>query len=556
MKRFLPLCMFFIFSLSINAQVNYEPVNKSIYVFLENLSIKGLIKFNDEVKPLSRMYIADKLTEITAKKVNLTYLEAEELDFYLKEFSDEIINKNLINSTNPNYNSASDSTYRNDFLRFGKTDRLRFFSYHDNTFTINVDPILGYHLGNQHGASYLHRWNGVGAFGSIGLNLGFNLNFRDNLEEGNTIDKSKSMTSECGINVLKDKPNSIEYSEVRAILTYNWNWGVISLGKDYHYWGSGERGRLILSDKAPSFPFIKLDISPVDWFRFTYLHGWLYSSIMDSSSLRYGLIGNKTFSQIPKFIAAHMFSVDIKENLTFSLGESIIYSDKIEPIYLIPILFFRLGDHYMGGKNSNTGSNAQIFSNLYYMNREIKAKFYTTVFIDELSVESLLKGGNLSAIGYTLGVKFIDPLIGNSSFTFEYTKISPFVYMNSNPVELYTSHNYQLGHWIGSNGYNIYSSYNQKIIRGFRLALSGELVKKGQKELPQQQYELPYPSFLYGAKYEERSAGIELSYEYIHDLFVKLNYKFTDISDDDKTRTPSYMLGKHHSFGISLYYGI
>jgi hypothetical protein len=556
MKRFIPLYLILIFSLSVNAQVNYEPVNKSIYIFLENLSIKGLIKFNDEVRPLSRMYIADKLTEMTSKKGNLTNLEAEELDFYLKEYSDEITNKR-IKISNSSYNTASDSTCRNDFLRFGKTDRLRFFSYHDKTFTINVDPILGYNLGNQYGASYLHRWNGASVFGSVGRNWGFELNFMDNLEQGDNIDRGKYLTPVSGMNIIKENSNSIQYTFVNANISYNWSWGTISLGKDHQIWGSGKNGQLILSDKAPSFPMIKLELAPTDWLRFVYIHGWLYSGIMDSSSFRYGVVpGRDTYQQIQKYFAAHMVSVDLKNNLTLSLGESIIYSDKLELYYLIPIMFFRIADQNLQRKNSNTGSNAQIFGNIYYSLSDIKAKLYSTIFIDELSIEDLMKGGNLSAIGYTIGGKFVDPLIKNSSLVLEYTKIAPFVYMNSNQVEHYSNYNYPLGYWMGSNGYNVFAEYNQKIIRGLGLTVSAGLVKKGRKELPVQQYESPYPSFLYGAKYEEKSTSIELSYEYIHDLFVKLNYKYTDISDEDKTRTPSYMLGKHRSFGISLYYGM
>jgi len=548
------------------AQINYEPLYKNIYDYLENISIKGIIKYNDEVRPLSRTYIAKKLVDISNKKDKLNKLEIEELEFYIKDYCDEIHEFGYGQSGNSMHSShtaaENDTTIRNDLLRFGNTGRLRLYSYHDQLFTINVDPILGYTIGSMNGASYLHRWNGAKVLGKIGSNFGFSLDFRDNLEDGKNADKKRFISPESGINILKGTNNSVEYSEVRGNISYGWNWGAFTLCKDFQNWGSGKNGLLILSGKAPSFPMIRLEVSPVDWFRFTYIHGWLSSEVLDSSTIRKTLISDTrfkngtAFSEIEKYIVAHLISFDLKDNLTMSLGESVVYSDKLLPIYFIPVLFFRLADHYQMDKG-NTGANAQIFANLYYNFSSVRAKLYSTLFIDDLSIEGLLKNETSnSAIGYTLGSKFVDPVIRNSSLVVEYTHISPFVYMNSDPAQLFTSHGYQLGHWIGSNGYNVYSSYNQKILRGFSLTLSGELVKKGQKELPQQQYELPYPSFLYGAKYEEKSASIELSYEYIHDFFVKLNYKYTDISDEDKTRTPSYMLGKHHSFGISLYYGM
>jgi hypothetical protein len=35
-------------------------------------------------------------------------------------------------------------------------------------------------------------------------------------------------------------------------------------------WGSGVSGQIILSDKAPSFPYIKLELEPVSWLKFVY----------------------------------------------------------------------------------------------------------------------------------------------------------------------------------------------------------------------------------------------------------------------------------------------
>jgi len=551
MKIFVFVFMCFLLSTISIAQINYEPINNNIYDFLEDISIKGIVKYNDEVKPLSRSYIAKILIEIDSKKESLSNLEKEELEFYYKEYFDEMYNRNATAE------KEGGSVYRNDLLKFGKTDRLRFFSYYDSLFTINVDPILGYTIGSQYGASYLHRWNGASTFGSFGNNIGFDLNFMDNLEQGNNIDRKKSLTQIRGMNIIKENKNSIEYTFVNASISYNWNWGTISLGKDYQTWGSGKNGQLILSDKAPSFPMIKLEIAPTDWLRFVYIHGWLYSGIMDSSTFRYGIVkGRDTYSQIPNFIAAHMVSIDLKKNIAFSLGESIIYSDKIQPYYLIPIMVFRIADQNLQTKGSNSGSNAQLFGNISYIPDFLKVKLYSTIFVDELSLEDLFSGKDHSAIGFTFGGKFVNPIIENSSVIIEYTRINPFVYMNSDLVEQYASHGYQLGHWMGSNGINLYCQYSQKVFRGLNFNISGELVKKGKKELHEEQYEPSYPSILYGNKYNEKSIVIEISYEYIHDLFVKLNYKYSDISDEDKTRTPSFMLGKQSSFGVSVYYGM
>src|ERR1035437_6792701 len=81
----------FIFESFISAQTVYEPVGNDIYSFLSLLSQKGIIEFNDQVKPVSRKYIAQKLLEINSKSDQLTSLEKEEASFYNKEFGFELV---------------------------------------------------------------------------------------------------------------------------------------------------------------------------------------------------------------------------------------------------------------------------------------------------------------------------------------------------------------------------------------------------------------------------------------------------------------------------------
>ena len=98
-----------------------------------------------------------------------------------------------------------------------------------------------------------------------------------------------------------------------------------------------------------------------------------------------------------------------------SIGESMIYSDRIQPIYLIPVIFFRVADHYLADNKSNSGSNAQMFANAYYKIPDLKIQFYSSLFIDELSLTGLLKNQNsASAVAYTFGAKTADLFFHNS----------------------------------------------------------------------------------------------------------------------------------------------
>jgi len=86
----------------LSAQTVYEPLYKDVYKYLDRMAQKGVIELNDQIKPLTRIYIAEKLLEI-GKRVReirnreITEVERDELNFYLKDFGEEI---SMINTKN------------------------------------------------------------------------------------------------------------------------------------------------------------------------------------------------------------------------------------------------------------------------------------------------------------------------------------------------------------------------------------------------------------------------------------------------------------------------
>jgi hypothetical protein len=534
--------------INLYSQTVYEPVSSDIYALLERLYIRGAIEYHSEIKPIPRKEIAGYLLEAITHKNKLTPLDVKEIEFYSQEFADEI---SFISNT------SHLQLPRTEFFTSGETGRFRLFNYMDSSFSFNLDPILGIDVASYFNSGYSHTWNGLKFFGYISDHWGYSLDFRDNLESGTNIDIIKSNTPETGINLTKLADKSIQYDEVNAEVNYGWSFGNVSLGKYHLNIGNGRAGQIIMSSKAPSFPMVRLDIRPVKWLNFIYFHGWLKSDIPDSSTFRYTSVkGRESISDVPKFIASHMLSFYIAEDLSLSIGESVVYSGKVEPIYLIPVMFFRLADHYLSSTGSNTGDNAQIFADASYRISPIKSKVYSSVFIDELSLEEVFKGGNLSSIAYTLGNEFSDLVIPNSSFVIEYTKIQPFVYTNSDDTQTYNSHNYQMGHWAGSNSDIFYLSYRKNILRGLDVKISGWYFRRGQTEEPIQQYQQPYPPTLYGARRTEKKISLLVSWQPFHNLYIKGNYDYSDISDEEEGRTPEFMLGSYNNFGFSFFYGL
>ena len=577
------------------SQVVYEPIHSGVYDFLDRMAQKGLIEFHDEIRPVSRQYIAEKLNELRMMNegiinrhstfdIHLSEVEREDLEFYLKDFGMELqaiqnsqpvqrtpserldsplekkfkiqnskINDSPIHRFIDSTNNQESSTTLFNWDPYG---RWRLFSYEDNLFKLNASPILGYEVGTRDGAKYSHRWNGISLYGYLSNNIGFNFRFWDNSEDGTTIDKTKSFTPKTGVIIAKADANNIQYSDINANITYNWKWGDISIGKDFLNWGYGQSGLLVLSDKAPSFPFIRLDIQPTKWLRFNYFHAWLASDIIDSTSSYATLIqGRDRTIYRSKYLASHTITVTPTNGLDISIGESIIYSDNLEFSYLFPLMFFRAAQQYVSQRNDGAGGNSQFFLGVSSRDQIKNTHLYGTLFIDEITLEGLFNPQTQrNQIGFTLGGSVTDLPIDNLTFTVEYTKIYPYVYSNYIQTQTYQSSGYVLGDWMGNNSDLIYGSLNYHFLRGLQATVWGQYIRKGAAETVQQDQIQPQPPFLFGLRTNYTYFGAEVKYEITNELFARLQYQTTNVSAQQTNL--SFNDNRLNEFYIALYYGI
>ena len=546
------LLLFFLCSLTTYAQTTYEPLYNEVYPFLSRIAQKGIIQLDDQIKPLSRKYIAEKLVQLDSLKNRLTDIEQEELEFFKKDFYTEINFKKITDN-----NSKKISLLKKD-----RGGRFRFFSYGDNLFKINADPILGFQTGIRDSKLFNHYWSGLSFYGYLSDFIGFSFDYRDNYEAGKTLDPDRKFTPETGIVPITKSPNTLQYSEIHTTVSVDWKWGVFTAGKDFLEWGYGESGKLVLSNKAPSFPFIRLDIYPVPWLRFNYIHGWLSSNVIDSGNVYSTLVEGLTrLSYRSKYIASHTLTITPLKGLDISLGESIIYSDKLRISYLMPLMFFKLADHYLSNYDNNYGDNAQFFAGISSRDHIKNTHLYGTLFIDEISLSNLLDHKpEHNQTGFTLGGSIVDIPVNNSTFTVEYTKIYPFVYQHFIPTDTYENDSYFLGHWMGNNGNLIYSSLKYRPVRGFQISVWGQYIRKGVEFDPKYGWspfippKLPYPGFLSGLKTDYLYGGLDIKYELINDLFARFKFQTTKI----KSEVPggAFNTKSLNEFYLYFYFGL
>ena len=248
----------------------------------------------------------------------------------------------------------------------------------------------------------IHSWMGFYTAGYFSDYIGVSLDFRSNNEHGSDLDIKKSFTPETGIiPVIHKYGEDMDYSEVKSMVSFDWKWGNAVLAKDFITYGYAKSGNLVLSNKAPSFPFIKIMLNPVDWFKFYYFHAFLSSNVIDSAKLEQ----YKRDIYINKYFAWHSFVVTPLKGLDISLGESVVYSDKLEFVYLMPFMFYYYADDFLSNRHDKPGdANSQIFFSVSSKNHLKNTHLYSTIFIDELTLSGI--SGTLFIDGNTYN-KFV-----------------------------------------------------------------------------------------------------------------------------------------------------
>ncbi|MFO7446277.1 MAG: capsule assembly Wzi family protein [Ignavibacteriaceae bacterium] len=520
-------------------QVVFEDINSEVYKLLNHLSLKKIISFNDETLPLSRNSIAALLLDASHKREQLNRIEKEEVEWYLEEYAYEV------NSINNNSDIHQ---------------RWYALDYSDSLFMVRGYPVAGYGVsafGEYDGHTKLI---GAGFYGTYSNWFSASFEYKDMGEFGDNVDRKKDLTRRTGYFINSRHNSGIEFSDVRGSISLNWDWGFVSVRKDYNLWGHGRFGQLFISNKSASYPQVLLSFKPVDWFRFNYFHGWINSLIPDSNSFYYNhLESEKPFLRrkyVDKYIVANMLTISPWEWLDFSAGNSYVYSGSLRPEMFIPFMYYKVMDHNTGREGWGDG-NGQIFFDVkvnYWDNLSI----YSSLLIDVLEIRQILKGNwYTSWFGYSIGGQYADVIIPNLDITLEYTKTNPWLYENNDESTTYKHLGYSLGHWIGQNADLLSVNLDYRIIRGLKVSLLYERFRKGGMNdiinAYQNRTNLP---FLYGSLRVEKTVGLGIRYEPLYDLLAEAKVFYSDISDEDIQRTPLWQIGYKYSIDLSLSYGL
>lgn len=500
------------------AQSVYLHPSHEVYDFLKRMEGKHtLTDYRDAVKPITRQDAARYLMVVGEHADQLTSVENEQLRFYKQEFYLEL--KQLDNEKDL------------------PEERWHLFPYRSAPGRFNVDLVGGYSVqANAAKTNTKIRSNGLFAYGYAGDFLGMYLYFRDNQESGTYLDARKDLTPIQGQIVSKSQEDAIQYDLADAQMNFDIAFLKVSLEKMPNIWGAGYHGTLILSDKPPSYPQIKLRAKLGKDFDFTFMHSWLSSDVVDSVNSYYAAgipsrFGYRTIYR-QKYLAAQMLEASVANGVDIAVGESEVYGGRNpELLYLIPGMFYFAAEHYTGDED-----NKQLFGSID-INALKNYNFYMTLFLDEFSVsEFTLTDRQRNQLGFTLGARSYDLVYPNTDILVEYTRINPWAYNHKFPDATYQSHLYDLGHWIGQNADNLYLEANYRPFRNLRLGVHFESMRKGAMDSTKFQYQLPTPTFLYAPMIKTQSFGLTGRYEPVRDLFIDFHFLFARYTQEPDVR--------------------
>jgi len=349
-----------------------------------------------------------------------------------------------------------------------------------------------------------------------------------------------------------------DFSEMRGGISLSWNWGTIGLVKDHVEWGNYYHYPNIISSKAPSLTHIKLQAKPVNWFEFNYIHTWLVSGVVDSLrsysfTNSYGTGYRTVYRQ--KYMAANMFTFKPMQGLFFSFGNSIIYSDTgVDPVYLIPVFFYKSIDHTKNqGLQNDGGQNSQLFFDI--SSRQVKhLHLFATVFFDDLSISRLKKNGHFDYYSLKMGFG-LSNLIPNIEMRFEYIQTYPLVYKHIVPTTSYESNLYNLGHYLQDNSRGFSTELIYSPFKGFRASIYHQQVKRGpdHEELGTPRLDVVH-MFLDELVWESNTYGLNVQYQPFNRAFLFFGIEKINSSGVTEVYTSEYYRGNPLTVSLGVNY--
>lgn len=429
------------------SQVEMVPLSNPVYEYLDRMFIDKVIdNYSSSMLPLSRREVGKHLSVINSKRNKITPTDKKLLDDYLVEFEHDVfgtINKSsefftkkgvgeLFSNKKQKYLFASSDSTASFF--WDAIGELRYIGTNGDS-TGKPHVLLG-QLGTRLRGTIL---NTVGVYLRLsnGVRLGGE---RTDAEQTAFVDPVLSSTRKYiseGAKTFDSFEGHIRYSMPNDLVA-------VTVGRDAMRFGTGFIDKLFLSNQnSAPIDFVKLDLK-YKKIRYSFFHGSIVGN--DSAGLQLS----------SKYLVFHRLEIGPLFNNVLKIGfnEMLVYSNvPMNFAFLNPISFLTSADlnTELPGKNSNNallGIDMQLFPVKNFT-------FQASLLIDDLNFETLNDTSNKSGdnkFAFQTGINWQNAFIlPNLGFTYEYTRINPFVYAHREINNSYTHWSLPLGHALNPN---------------------------------------------------------------------------------------------------------
>lgn len=515
------------------APTTYLPASHRVYPFLERMELRGLaVGAHLGAKPMTRAKVAGLLLMVKNNGSALSATDREELRCLLDEFrpdqpdSTEALaeDKGPVDHV-PGF--LSDFLYRN---------RRNLWNAKGENYSLYFDPVIvrsatleTLKTSAKDDRTYVSG-NGFTTRGTVGEHLGFSIDVRDSKEWGSRYYTPDTSTTMPGRGFVSFKGDRAEFDETNASVTYTGGPIIMQYGRGKNIWGYGERGTLGLSGNAAPYDHFKIE---TEFWRLRY-------TFIAAELEQYPPIAQFYYNSVPsdsvtvqKRYTAHRLEMDVTRRVNVGLYEAVVYGGRWDLGYLNPVMFLRSAEHANDDHdNALMGMDFRIIAH-----RSVSV--YGELLIDDITTGKLGTDWYGNKLGYQLGTFLTEPFrLRDLDARIEYTRIKPWVYTHTYPINAYTQYGSTLGYPTGPNSDELSLEIKKRFSRRLNASLLWMRYRHGANPSGVNlggdilrghvQGDTMTSVFLNGIREQRNSIGVDISYEPLWQTFLRAGYTYED----------------------------
>jgi hypothetical protein len=541
-KRFVVLGILLFLVIPKVSVAQVEPVESGhgVYEYLTRMEVRQILpSYQGTVTPISRAKIAEYLSYINNRRHELSRTERDLLDSFRIEFMYDMQN-DITNSTRLFDTNGISGTFRG----FPDHKQRYIYAYYDTSGTsLFLNSVISVEHRSRSISGDIDENNDLGLTivdfggtirGSIHRRLGYLIEVRNAYGGGD-----REIAREIGRlwhsrDYRTEWEDFAEYS--RVAVRYQAGIVGIELARDRILWRESYSNSLFLSDNAPMFNALRVDLSYKS-VSYNYVHGAV-------------LWYNYRQREDQKYFVANRFEFSLLRNLlSIGINQSTMYSRSAPEIgYLIPFNILEATERNLGDRDASMiGMDITVRP---VRNLELK----TGGYFDDIRFDESFTSSRRNMWSAHAGLFYTNVLgWSDTDFKINYTRIEPYVYNHSREPHLHYEHDgFLMGHPLGPNSDEWYSSFEYRPSWQWRLSLEFLRQRHGDNVLDEQgnvirnvggdvffshrrDIDLDTKIFLDGVLTERNIGRLNIRYEIFRQFIFYLSAEWRDTKQDNRS---------------------